>query len=146
MTGTNADAAEAGADDSSPVISLLTLGAVWDAELGAALGALSLTTRKYGLLAHVQGSPGISFSELARRSRITVQSAHTAVKALQADGYVQDGTAHAGSASNLRITASGERALVDAARLLARLDAAFAERAPQLAVALRGMHEEPFGA
>lgn len=130
----------------SPVIALLTLAAVWDSELGAELGELSLTTRKYGLLAHVQGSPGISFSELARRSRITVQSAHTAVKALQSDGYVQDGTAHAGSASNLRITAAGERALVDAARLLARLDVSFSDRAPELAEALRGLHEEPFGA
>ncbi|WP_394816954.1 MarR family transcriptional regulator, partial [Streptomyces lonegramiae] len=38
-----------------------------------------MTTRKFGLLGHVRGNPGISFSELARRSRITVQSAHAAV-------------------------------------------------------------------
>jgi len=72
----------------SPVISLLTVAAVWDAHLGAQLRDLGLTTRKYGLLAHIEATPGISFSELARRSQITVQSAHTAVQTLVADGLV----------------------------------------------------------
>ncbi len=42
----------------SPVIALLTVSAVWDARLNAALKDLGLTTRKYGLLAHVQATPG----------------------------------------------------------------------------------------
>ncbi|WP_029144653.1 MarR family winged helix-turn-helix transcriptional regulator [Microbacterium luticocti] len=129
----------------SPVISLLTVGSIWDGQLGTQLKDLGLTTRKYGLLAHIQGTPGISFSELARRSQITVQTAHTAVRALVDDGLVADATAHAGAASNLRVTEAGARALAEADARLARLDIAFASAAPALSAALEGLHEEPFG-
>lgn len=129
----------------SPVISLLTVSSVWDARLGAALKDVGLTTRKYGLLAHIQATPGISFSELARRSQITVQTAHTAVRTLVDDGLASDGTAHAGAASDLRVTAKGVRALAEADARLAQLDADFASGAPVLTTALEGLHEEPFG-
>ncbi|MGN6218677.1 MAG: MarR family winged helix-turn-helix transcriptional regulator [Microbacterium sp.] len=129
----------------SPVISLLTVASVWDAHLGSQLRDLGLTTRKYGLLAHIRSTPGISFSELARRSQVTVQSAHTAVQALVADGLVADATAHAGAASDLRVTARGGEVLQAAEQRLAALDAGLAEGAPELAAALQGLHEEPFG-
>lgn len=128
----------------SPVLSLLTVSAVWDAELGKALRDLNLTSRKYALLAHIHGTPGISFSELARRSRISVQAVHTAVHSLAADSLVEDATAHAGSASTLRVTAQGEGALAEAEQRLAQLDARFAEISPVLGDALRGSHEERF--
>ncbi|KQX05530.1 MULTISPECIES: MarR family winged helix-turn-helix transcriptional regulator [unclassified Leifsonia] len=130
----------------SPVISLLTASAVWDAELAKLLRDLGLTTRKYALLAHIHAIPGISFSELARHSRITVQTVHTAVHALSNDGLVTDATAHAGSASALQATELGEQALAEAERRLATLDSAFTAAAPTLSEALRGMHEEPFEA
>lgn len=129
----------------SPVIALLTVSAVWDAQLGAALKEAGLTTRKYGLLAHIQATPGISFSELARRSQITVQTAHTAVRTLVDDGLASDATAHAGTASDLRVTEKGIRALELADARLAELDASFARGAPVLTRALEGLHEEPFG-
>jgi DNA-binding MarR family transcriptional regulator len=129
----------------SPVVSLLTVSAVWDAQLNTSLKRLGLTTRKYGLLAHIRATPGISFSELARRSQITVQTAHTAVRSLVMDGMVQDGTAHAGSASDLTMTERGAQALDAADAQLARLDAVLSEGLPKLADALRGLHEEPFG-
>ncbi|WP_426320503.1 MarR family winged helix-turn-helix transcriptional regulator [Microbacterium sp. E-13] len=129
----------------SPVIALLTLGAVWDAHLGTELRDLGLTTRKYGLLAHVEATPGISFSELARRSQITVQSAHTAVQTLVADGLVADATKHAGAASDLRVTARGAEVLRAAEQRLAALDAALSSATPALAAALEGLHEEPVG-
>ena len=128
----------------SPVVSLLTVSAVWEARLDAELRGLGLTTRKYGLLAHIRGTPGISFSELARRSQITVQSAHTAVRALVDGGFVADATAHAGAASVLRVTDEGVRVLGDADRMLAQLDAEFAAGAPSLSAGLEGLHEEPF--
>ncbi len=127
----------------SPVIALLTLGAVWDAHLGTELRDLGLTTRKYGLLAHVEATPGISFSELARRSQITVQSAHTAVQTLVADGLVADATKHAGAASDLRVTERGAEVLRAAEQRLAALDAALSSATPALAAALEGLHEEP---
>lgn len=129
----------------SPVISLLTLGSIWDGQLGKQLKSLGLTTRKYGLLAHVQATPGISFSELARRSQITVQTAHTAVRTLVDDGLVADATAHAGAASTLRVTDKGVAALREADALLAHMDTAFAKAAPALTRALHGLHEQPFG-
>lgn len=129
----------------SPVISLLTVSSVWDARLGTALKRIGLTTRKYGLLAHIQVTPGISFSELARRSQITVQTAHTAVRALVDDGLATDATAHAGAASDLRVTAEGARVLVLADAHLRALDMEFAEGVPMLTAVLEGLHEEPFG-
>ncbi len=121
----------------SPTIGLLTVSRIWDAALADALKPLGLTTRKYGLLGHIRGMPGISFSELARRSRITVQSAHAAVSAFAEAGLVDDGTAHAGSASSLRVTEKGESLLAQAADEVTRLDAAFSAQHPGLTTALR---------
>ncbi|MFE9680500.1 MarR family winged helix-turn-helix transcriptional regulator [Streptomyces sp. NPDC002701] len=121
----------------SPTVTLLTVARVWEAAYAEGLKPLGLTTRKYGLLGHIRGTPGISFSELARRSRITVQSAHTAVAAFVAAGLVDDGTAHAGSASSLRVTAGGESLLARAAEVVARLDREFAAQHPELTEALR---------
>lgn len=129
----------------SPVIALLTVSSVWDHQLGAALKDIGLTTRKYALLAHVHGTPGISFSELARRSLITVQTAHTAVRALVDDGLVRDEMSHAGSASDLRVTDAGQTALAAAEVKLAELDARLSSGVPALVDALEGMHEAPFG-
>lgn len=120
----------------SPTIMLLTLSRVWESELAAALKPLGLNTRKYGLLGHIRGTPGISFSELARRSRITVQSVHAAVSGFVEAGLVDDGTAHAGTASTLRITPAGEDILSRAAGEVDRLDAEFTARDPELAQAL----------
>lgn len=125
----------------SPVIGLLTVSAIWEAQLAERLKSLGITTRKYGLLGHVDATPGISFSELARRSNITVQSAHTAVRTLVVDGLVDDATGHAGSASDLRVTARGAEVLSAARAQLAALDAQLAQRQPDLWAALAGMRE-----
>jgi DNA-binding MarR family transcriptional regulator len=121
----------------SPTIMLLTTSRMWDAELSDGLKPLGLTTRKYGLLGHIRRTPGISFSELARRSRITVQSTHTAVAAFVSTGLVDDGTAHAGAASTLRVTADGEELLTRAGAVVAELDAQFMARNPELTDALK---------
>ncbi|MEV7397150.1 MarR family transcriptional regulator [Aeromicrobium sp. NPDC092404] len=121
----------------SPTLALLTIGRSWDAELADELRSLGLTTRKYGLLGHVRGSPGISFSELARRSRITVQSVHTAVAGFVEAGLVEDVIGQAGSASRLEVTADGEALLSRAGELVRRLDDTFTSRHPQLADVLR---------
>lgn len=120
----------------SPTVTLLTLGRVWESAFTQALKPLGLTTRKYGLLGHIRGTPDISFSELARRSRITVQSTHTAVAAFVEAGLVDDGTAHAGAASSLRITDAGETLLDQAGEEVTRLDAEFAAQHPELTEAL----------
>lgn len=126
----------------SPTVALLTIGRVWDAALADTLKPLGLTTRKYGLLGHIRATPGVSFSELARRSRITVQSAHTAVAAFAADGLVEDTTARAGAASRLQVTAAGERLLGEAAERVAVLDAQLAAEYPVLVEAMQRQIEE----
>lgn len=99
----------------STSIVVLTLARRVEAELNAALAPLELTVSRLGLLGHISGVPGASFSDLARMSGISVQSVHGAVKALVAAGLVQDRTARAGSASTIELTPEGTR-LLDAAR------------------------------
>jgi Transcriptional regulators len=123
----------------SPVIALLAVSAMWEGQLTAVLKDLGITTRKFGLLGHIYAEPGISFSELARRSHITVQSAHTAVRSLVDDGLVQDATSHAGAASDLHVTPQGARVLREARRRLSELDSRLAESLPGVAASLDGM-------
>ena len=123
----------------SPVIALLAVSASWEAQLAAELRSLGISTRKFALLGHIGAEPGISFSELARRSRITVQSAHAAVHALVDDGLVADATAQAGAASDLSVTAKGARVLRDAQDRLAALDVALARALPRVAESLDGI-------
>lgn len=129
-------------DDSprfSPVIALLAVSAAWETQLSTALKGLGISTRKFALLGHISGEPGISFSELARRSHITVQSAHTAVRALVDEGLVADATAHAGAASYLSVTAKGARVMADAQERLASLDRSLADQLPKVAASLAGL-------
>ena len=72
----------------SPSIVLLTLARRIESELNAALAPLDLTVSRLGLLGHISGVPGVSFSDLARMSGTTVQSVHGAVKALAGAGLV----------------------------------------------------------
>lgn len=98
----------------SPSVVLLTLARRIETELAAALAPLGLTVSRLGLLGHIRGVPGASFSELARMSGISVQSVHTAVKALVAAGLVRDATARAGAASRIELTGEGARLLEEA--------------------------------
>lgn len=123
----------------SPVIALLAVSAMWEGQLSSILRDIGITTRKFGLLGHIYAEPGISFSELARRSHITVQSAHTAVRTLVNDGLVEDATAHAGAASDLHVTPKGAKILRDARSRLFELDEVLAERLPGVAASLDGI-------
>nr|WP_276617670.1 MarR family winged helix-turn-helix transcriptional regulator [Streptomyces coryli] len=83
---------------------------------------MDLTVNRLGLLGHISGMPGVSFSDLARISGTTVQSVHTAVKALAAAGLVRDHTARAGSASAIEVTPQGARLLKAAMRAVDEVD------------------------
>jgi DNA-binding MarR family transcriptional regulator len=126
----------------SPTVALLTVTAAWEAAFAEALKPLGLTSRKYALLGHIRATPGISFSELARRSRITAPSAHVAVAAFKDGGLVEDATERAGAASHLRVTDAGERLLADAGARITALDAEFAAKHPGLTEALRAQVAE----
>ncbi|GAA3206878.1 MarR family transcriptional regulator [Nonomuraea helvata] len=91
-------------------------------ELGSALAPLGLTVSRLGLLGHISGVPGASYSDLARMSGITVQSVHAAVKALVAAGLVHDHTVRAGSASVIELTPDGSRLLQAATDVVGEVD------------------------
>ncbi|MFC9973157.1 MarR family winged helix-turn-helix transcriptional regulator [Spirillospora sp. NPDC050679] len=106
----------------SPTIVVLTLARQVEGQLSAALAPLDLTVSRLGLLGHIAGVPGASFSELARMSGITVQTVHSAVKALVKAGLVRDHTARAGSASTIELTPEGARLLQRAREAVAEVD------------------------
>ncbi|MEV0614403.1 MarR family winged helix-turn-helix transcriptional regulator [Nonomuraea sp. NPDC050404] len=106
----------------STSIVVLTLARQVETELNAALAPLDLTVSRLGLLGHISAVPGISFSELARMSGITVQSVHAGVKALAGAGLVRDNTARAGSASAIEVTSDGARLLERARAAVAEVD------------------------
>ncbi|GAA3206366.1 MarR family winged helix-turn-helix transcriptional regulator [Nonomuraea roseoviolacea] len=116
------ESARPGPPATSPSIVLLTLAHRVESELGAALSPLGLTVSRLGLLGHIAGVPGASFSDLARMSGITVQSVHTAVKALAGAGLVRDGKARAGSASTLELTPEGARLMGEAMKVVEDVD------------------------
>ncbi|MGA5763417.1 MarR family winged helix-turn-helix transcriptional regulator [Nonomuraea bangladeshensis] len=107
---------------SSPSIILLTLARRIETELNAALSPLDLTVSRLGLLGHIAGVPGVSFSDLARMSGTTVQSVHAAVKTLAGAGLVRDNTARAGSASAIEVTPEGARLLNAAKEAVSGVD------------------------
>lgn len=106
----------------SPSIILLTLARRIETELNAALSPLDLTVSRLGLLGHIAGVPGVSFSDLARMSGTTVQSVHAAVKTLAGAGLVRDNTARAGSASAIEVTPEGARLLNAAKEAVSGVD------------------------
>ncbi|WP_308257984.1 MarR family winged helix-turn-helix transcriptional regulator [Pseudonocardia lacus] len=112
-----------GPPTTSPSVLLLTLSRRIEAELAAALAPLGLTVARLGLLGHISGVPGASFSELARMSGVSVQSVHTAVKALVAASLVRDGSARAGAASRIELTEQGARLLRSAMAAVGEVDA-----------------------
>jgi DNA-binding MarR family transcriptional regulator len=120
----------------SPVLALLVTARHWESALTAALAELDLTPRTYALLGHVKSSPGISFSELARRSRTSVQNVHVAVKTLTERGLVHDDTAHAGTASTLRISKAGQQVLTRAHRRRGAIDDRVREAMPDVVAGL----------
>ncbi|WP_232661471.1 MarR family winged helix-turn-helix transcriptional regulator [Pseudonocardia sp. TRM90224] len=121
MASDNERPGPAGASSTSIV--LLTLARRIENALSSELAPLGLTISRLGLLGHIHGVPGVSFSDLARMSGITVQSVHTAVNALAAAGLVRDSTARAGSASTIEMTDEGARLLRAAMSAVARVDA-----------------------
>ena len=121
----------------SPTIALLAIARIHEAELSGLLSTLELSIRGYGLMGHIRSAPGISFSELARRSRITVQSTHTAVEGLRRAGLVEDSTALAGAASSLRITSAGGALVERASTLVDELDRRLVASNPKLVEGLK---------
>ena len=133
MTTNAADGSEASERRESPTVALLALASIAERRLDAELRARGLTLRKYAVLGHVARTARISYSEIARRSGITVQSAHALVRALIDEGLVEAAETGSGVAAHLSVSAVGRGLLDELAAVVERLDAElFAE--PPLAL------------
>ncbi|MFV2177624.1 MarR family winged helix-turn-helix transcriptional regulator [Actinomadura sp. LOL_016] len=87
------------------------------------LAPLGLTLRTMGFLGHLARSPGISFTDLAARARITVQSTHAVAARLADDGLIDAPGRTRGRAATLRLTEAGRAKLAEAEQAIAELDA-----------------------
>ena len=103
-------------------IALLTVSRAVERALADALAPRGINVRKYGILGHIASAPGLSLSELARRSAITVQSTHTLIGSLVEAGWVRSEVPANGRAAQLSITDAGAELLAAIGRDLEALD------------------------
>ena len=76
------------------------------------LRAAGTSLRHTSALGHLSRTPGLSYSELARRADLTVQSMQATVEQLQARGMVERRTpAGRGRLAELHVTAAGQALL-----------------------------------
>lgn len=107
----------------SPTMIMILQGRSLEARVEDSLKGIGLSLRRLGLLGHLRQDPGISFSALARRAGIKVQSLHPIVEVLIAEGYVATvGGVGQGRAAVMELTDRGVKILDRANRLIADHD------------------------
>jgi DNA-binding MarR family transcriptional regulator len=102
----------------STTMMLIAAGRLAQRRFETALADHNLTLRHVGAIGHLAHTPGLSYSDLARRARVTPQSMHATIGQLVELGAVVTETQ--GRASFLRLTTHGHELLALAA------DAAYA--------------------
>jgi DNA-binding MarR family transcriptional regulator len=109
-----------------------------------------LAYRHLSALGHLQRQPGLSYSELARRARVTVQSMQTTASHLEQRGLVERGaTTSRGRRADLHVTVRGLEVLAAAEAALRSSDqellagVSAAERATLESVLLRMFTARP---
>ena len=118
-----AEATPAGSPPVSPAVALLAAGREVESRLGAALDRVGLSLRLFGVLGHLARQPGLSYTELARRARVTPQSAHATVAALIGAGAVAPAGSGRGRRALLEVTPQGRELLAAGHRALGAVDA-----------------------
>lgn len=96
---------------------LFGVGRLMERELEVRLAERGLSLRTVGVLGHLTAMGHPSYSDLARRADVTVQTMHATVRRMIADGLVAaEGVS--GKAALLSATAYGRARLEDAARIV----------------------------
>ena len=104
-------------------VTMIVQARVVEERVETELKTLGLSLRRLGLLGHLGAAPGISFSELARRAGIKVQSLYPIVDVLLEQGYVTTvGQGGQGRAAVIELTAQGAEAADRAKYLLMKID------------------------
>jgi DNA-binding MarR family transcriptional regulator len=107
---------------------LFGLGRLMERELELRLADQGLSLRTLGVLGHLATLANPSYSDLARRADVTVQTMHTTVRRLIVDGLVA-ATGTAGQAASLTLTDRGRARLRAAAAVLAAYETALIDDA-----------------
>jgi DNA-binding MarR family transcriptional regulator len=89
-----------------------------------------LSMRHLGALGHLNRDPQISYTELARRARVTVQSMHKTVAALVELGAVRHPPGGRGRTAALEVTERGRELIAFGTSVVAALDAELAAALP----------------
>jgi len=89
-----------------------------------------LSLRHLGALGHLARNPQISYTELARRARVTVQSMHKTVAALVELGAVRHPPGGRGRTAALEVTERGRELLAIGTAAISDLDAELAAALP----------------
>lgn len=127
----------------SPTMIMILQARALEKRVEAELAESDLSLRKVGLLGHLRREPGISFSALARRAGIRVQSLQPIIESLLADDYVRAvGGVGQGRAAVIELTERGAKALEHSTAVIAQTDAdIFVGEWRELGAALTGLGE-----
>lgn len=107
----------------SPTLTMILQGRLLEQKVDESLKAIGLSMRRLGLLGHLSREPGISYSALARRAGIRVQSLHPIMDALTREGYVGSiGDVGQGRAAAIELTSRGREALEHANAIIGGFD------------------------
>jgi DNA-binding MarR family transcriptional regulator len=106
----------------STTMLLIAAGRLAQRRFDAALAERNLTLRHIGALGHLARTPELSYSDLARRARVTPQSMHATIGKLVELGAIVTETR--GRASYPRLTKRGHELLAFAAETAAACDEA----------------------
>jgi DNA-binding MarR family transcriptional regulator len=107
-------------------MALVVAGRAMEDLVAARLEPLGLSLRLFGVLGHLTRDEGLSYTELARRARVTPQSVHATVSRLVDLGAVEPAGPGRGRRAGLRVTDRGRRLLADGRRAVDALDAELA--------------------
>jgi DNA-binding MarR family transcriptional regulator len=127
----------------SPTMVMILQARALEQRVESELAQSNLSLRKVGLLGHLRREPGISYSALARRAGIRVQSLQPIIESLLADEYVRAvGGIGQGRAAVIELTEHGVEALERSTAVIAQTDAeTFVDDWAELGRALSGLGE-----
>jgi DNA-binding MarR family transcriptional regulator len=108
----------------STTMLLIAAGRSAQRDLEAALAGHGVTLRHLGTLGHLAHTPGLSYSDLARRADVTVQSMHATIASLVDLGAIEVDAPERGRAAKLRLTGTGHHLLRTAAVTAREIDRA----------------------
>lgn len=107
----------------SAALTMILQARAVEARVEMELKRLGLSVRRLGILGHLRSAPGISFSALARRAGIKVQSLHPIVDALIEQGLVTTiGGVGQGRAAVIELTQKGHDIFAEADDVLIEID------------------------